>query len=204
MSPRSRGRPPGRGRQKAARAARHAPGRTAQLHVAMHQVVANQLLADDPPQTWQTAQRLAGLGYDGHSIMHMIASLVSEDVYWALMEHRSPTRAPTPGGSANCPVTGHRQKLLARPGADQQPRTTGPWRQARFASCRREHPADAARPNAIRWRWPSTPDATAGHHISRSTASPCRCAGSRPQIGVRFRCSRADHRWPGFRSWPRG
>jgi hypothetical protein len=51
----------------------------------MHQVVANQLLADDPPQTWQTAQRLAGLGYDGHSIMHMIASLVSEDVYWALM-----------------------------------------------------------------------------------------------------------------------
>ena len=58
------------------------------LHMAMHQVVANQLVADDPPETWQTVQRLAGLGYDWHNIMHMIASLVTEDVYSALMEHR--------------------------------------------------------------------------------------------------------------------
>ena len=63
------------------------------LHVAMHQVVANQLLADDPPETWQTVQRLAGLGYDWHNIMHMIASLVTEDVYWALKEHRQPDPA---------------------------------------------------------------------------------------------------------------
>ena len=41
------------------------------LHVAMHQVVASQLLAGDPPQTWQTVQRLAGLGYDWHNIMHI-------------------------------------------------------------------------------------------------------------------------------------
>lgn len=58
------------------------------LHVAMHQVVANQLLACDPPETWQTVQRLAGLGYDWHNVMHMIASLVTEDVYRALNEHR--------------------------------------------------------------------------------------------------------------------
>jgi hypothetical protein len=57
------------------------------LHVAMHQVVANQLLADEPPQTWQTVQRLAGLDYDWHNITHMIASLVTEDVYSALKEH---------------------------------------------------------------------------------------------------------------------
>ena len=63
------------------------------LHVAMHQVVANQLLADDPPETWQTVQRLAGLGYDWHNIMHMIASLVTEDVYSALKEHRQPDPA---------------------------------------------------------------------------------------------------------------
>jgi hypothetical protein len=31
------------------------------LHVTLHQVVANQLLADNPPETWQTVQRLAGL-----------------------------------------------------------------------------------------------------------------------------------------------
>jgi hypothetical protein len=63
------------------------------LHVAMHQVVANQLLADQPPQAWQTVQQLAGVGYDWHAIMHMIASLVTADVYTALTEHRQPDPA---------------------------------------------------------------------------------------------------------------
>jgi hypothetical protein len=63
------------------------------LHVALHDVVANQLLADDPPETWQTVQRLARLGYDWHNVMHMIASLVTEDVYLALREHRQPDPA---------------------------------------------------------------------------------------------------------------
>jgi Domain of unknown function (DUF1841) len=63
------------------------------LHVAMHQVVANQLLADDPPETWQAVQRLAGRGYDWHNIMHMIASLVTEDVYGVLKEQRKPDPA---------------------------------------------------------------------------------------------------------------
>jgi hypothetical protein len=58
------------------------------LHVAMHQVVANQLLANDPPETWQTVQRLAGRGYDWHNIMHMIAALVTVDVYGILAEDR--------------------------------------------------------------------------------------------------------------------
>jgi hypothetical protein len=51
------------------------------------------LLADDPPETWQTVQRLAGLGYDWHNIMHMIASLVTEDIHRALNEHRKPDPA---------------------------------------------------------------------------------------------------------------
>jgi hypothetical protein len=54
------------------------------LHITMHQVVANQLIADDPPETWQTVQRLAGLGYDWHNIMHMIAAVMTEDVHRAL------------------------------------------------------------------------------------------------------------------------
>jgi len=58
------------------------------LHVAMHQVVASQLLADDPPETWQAVQRLAGLGYDWHNVMHMIAAVVSNDVYQAVTEQR--------------------------------------------------------------------------------------------------------------------
>jgi hypothetical protein len=58
------------------------------LHLAMHQIVANQLLANDPPETWQTVQRLAELGYDWHDIMHMIARLLSDDLYGALSESR--------------------------------------------------------------------------------------------------------------------
>lgn len=53
----------------------------------MHQVVARQLLADDPPGTWQTVRRLAGLGYDWHNIMHMIAALVVEDIHHAMTEN---------------------------------------------------------------------------------------------------------------------
>ena len=58
------------------------------LHVALHQVVANQLLADDPPCTWQAVQRLAGLGYDWHNVMHMIASVITEELHGGLAEHR--------------------------------------------------------------------------------------------------------------------
>jgi len=53
----------------------------------MHHVVASQLLADDPPEAWQTVQRLAGLGYDWHNIMHMIAAVVSDDFHHAIKEH---------------------------------------------------------------------------------------------------------------------
>jgi hypothetical protein len=58
------------------------------LHITLHLVVANQLLADEPPETWQTVQRLAGLGYDWHNIMHMIAVPVAEDVHRAMTEQR--------------------------------------------------------------------------------------------------------------------
>ena len=58
------------------------------LHVSMHQVVARQLLDDEPPETWQTVQRLADAGYDWHTIMHMIAELVTHDVWGALAEDR--------------------------------------------------------------------------------------------------------------------
>jgi hypothetical protein len=58
------------------------------LHISLHQVVANQLLAGNPPQTWQAVQRLAGLGYDWHNIMHMIARLVSDDIYQATTEQK--------------------------------------------------------------------------------------------------------------------
>lgn len=51
------------------------------LHIAMHSIAAAQLLADEPPQTWLTVQRLAGLGYGWHDVMHMIAGVIAADVY---------------------------------------------------------------------------------------------------------------------------
>jgi len=56
------------------------------LHVALHGVVANQLMNDEPPETWQTVQRLAGLGYDWHNVMHMIMGPVSSFLYQAMTE----------------------------------------------------------------------------------------------------------------------
>lgn len=84
------------------------------LHVAMHQAVANQLLADDPPETWQTVQRLTGLGYDWHNIMHMISALATEDFYWAMKEHQ----APDPAGYA--------RRLNQLPGDWPPPEELGP------------------------------------------------------------------------------
>lgn len=43
------------------------------LHIAVHEVVANRLWADDPPELWQTAKRLSAAGYDRHEVLHMLA-----------------------------------------------------------------------------------------------------------------------------------
>lgn len=58
------------------------------LHISMHQLVAGQLLAGDPPETWQTARRLTGLGYDWLNILHMISAMVSDGLYQAVTGHR--------------------------------------------------------------------------------------------------------------------
>ena len=57
------------------------------LHISMHEIVANQLWDDDPPEMWQTAVRLTEAGYERHEVLHMLASVVSEEVWNALAEH---------------------------------------------------------------------------------------------------------------------
>jgi hypothetical protein len=51
------------------------------LHIAMHEVVANQLWDDNPPEVWRTAERLLAAGYERHEVLHMLASVVSSDVF---------------------------------------------------------------------------------------------------------------------------
>ena len=54
------------------------------LHIALHEIVAERLWADDPPETWPTAQRLSALGYDRHEVLHMLMSVLSDELYQAM------------------------------------------------------------------------------------------------------------------------
>jgi hypothetical protein len=60
------------------------------LHITMHEIVANQLWDDDPPETWRTAQRLTALGYERDDVVHMLASVVAREL-WHVLETGSPS-----------------------------------------------------------------------------------------------------------------
>lgn len=60
------------------------------LHLAMHEVVLNQILDGDPPETSKTATRLRGLGYDRHEVLHMLASVVATEL-WDVLDTRKPS-----------------------------------------------------------------------------------------------------------------
>ena len=60
------------------------------LHIAMHEIVANQLWDDDPPEVWRAAQRLRALGYERHEVLHMLCSAVAREV-WSVMDPGEPT-----------------------------------------------------------------------------------------------------------------
>jgi hypothetical protein len=80
------------------------------LHLAMHEIVANQLWADDPPEVWQTAQRLLDAGYERHEILHMLASVVSDDVYLMLHDQQTPNQERTRGALAALPESWEHQR----------------------------------------------------------------------------------------------
>ena len=58
------------------------------LHLAIHEVVANQLIGADPPEVWATAQRLRKLGYDRHEVLHMLGAAMSGEL-WEALQGRS-------------------------------------------------------------------------------------------------------------------
>jgi hypothetical protein len=59
------------------------------LHIALHQGVAEQIVNDEPPEVWQTALRLEALGYGRHEVLHMVASVLSGEV-WQVMAEQQP------------------------------------------------------------------------------------------------------------------
>ena len=58
------------------------------LHLTMHEIVANQLWDDEPPEVWRTALRLTDAGFEHHEVLHMLASTMSDQVWSALHEQR--------------------------------------------------------------------------------------------------------------------
>jgi hypothetical protein len=56
------------------------------LHLALHEIVANQLWDGVPPETWAAAQRLLGQGLDRHDALHALMRAESDIVFAALRE----------------------------------------------------------------------------------------------------------------------
>lgn len=50
------------------------------LHLALHQVVAQQIWDGTPSETWLAAKRLTALGHDRHDVLHMLMFVIGEDV----------------------------------------------------------------------------------------------------------------------------
>lgn len=89
-----------------------------QLHLTMHEVVANRIWHDDPPEVWLTAQRLTAAGYERHEVQHMLGSVVSAEIYDTLTHTDSFDIART------------RRELAALPGSWEALRSPRPMNRA--------------------------------------------------------------------------
>lgn len=58
------------------------------LHLLMHEVVANQIWGDDPPEVWTTAERLTAAGFERHDVLHMLGSVVAGEL-WHVSQGRT-------------------------------------------------------------------------------------------------------------------
>lgn len=56
----------------------------------MHDIVAVRILEDEPPDWWETAQRLTARGYERHDVLHRLSQVVSDEVYAALRDEPRP------------------------------------------------------------------------------------------------------------------
>jgi hypothetical protein len=62
------------------------------LHLTIHEIIAEQLWEDDPPEAWETAQRLLHAGYERHEIFHMLGSALVPQFWRMLGEGKSTDR----------------------------------------------------------------------------------------------------------------
>src|SRR5688572_20358724 len=58
------------------------------LHLTIHEIVATQIVDENPPEVWATAQRLRKLGYGRHEILHMLGAAMTPQLWEALHNQR--------------------------------------------------------------------------------------------------------------------
>lgn len=58
------------------------------LHLLMHELVANQIWGDDPPEVWTTAERLTAEGFERHDVLHMLGSVAAGEL-WHVVKGQS-------------------------------------------------------------------------------------------------------------------
>ena len=63
-------------------------GTNPRLHLALHEIVANQLWDGEPPGAWPAALRLFATGMDRHDVLHALAEVATHHVFAALQEQR--------------------------------------------------------------------------------------------------------------------
>jgi hypothetical protein len=59
---------------------------------------------------WETAQRLLGAGYERHEVLHMLASVVSADVFSALQDNQPHDPARTRAALTALPESWEQQR----------------------------------------------------------------------------------------------
>lgn len=62
------------------------------LHITIHEIVAEQLWENDPPEAWQTVRRLLEAGYERHEIFHMLGSALVPQFWRTLREGKPADR----------------------------------------------------------------------------------------------------------------
>ena len=63
-------------------------GTNPRLHLALHEIVTNQLWDAEPPGVWPAALRLFASGMDRHDVLHALGEVATRHVHAALQERR--------------------------------------------------------------------------------------------------------------------
>jgi hypothetical protein len=101
------------------------------LHLAIHEVVAAQIIDGDPPEVFETAQRLLGLGREPHEVLHMLGSTVTDLIWAATHESRAYDRAAHVAALRALPATWDAQTQAHRPPPPRHRRAGAPRRRRR-------------------------------------------------------------------------